>query len=994
MREKSQENLTLGECESPLGSNSSKNKVEKLNSLLMSIRTINKLIVQGNDILSILNGAGKILLETLHYINIEISLLSQAKGKIVPVASAGDFGYGSWHITPAGNGNAPNCIKKAVKAKRTLLIDDQQKVCLKCPDYDTLNPHIKLIIPLHNNNRLTGLMAICAEVGHSFFQEEIDLLEEVANDLTFARGKFDAEETIRESELRYRLLFENSKDAMMTLEPPSWRFSSGNQAIFEIFRVNDLAEFTACEPWRLSPKRQPDGLLSVKKAKRMIDKAMQEGSNFFEWTHRRKDGEIFPATVLLTRIEMKGHAFLHATVRDISDRKRDEIVKKIQTNIAHAVTVADSIHDLYETVRDELAKLLDTKNCYIAFYNEKTGTFSTPFEKDVKDSIQQWNAEKSLTEYTIKKNRAILLSKDEIESLVKADVIKKIGTTAESWLGVPIQIGGNNAAVLVLQSYENKDAYDQDSLELLELIANQLSVYIEHKQTESTLLFEREQMLSIFDSISELVYVSDPSTYEIIYVNRFMMQEYNREIVGSKCYEELHKKSEPCAFCTNGIIMENKGTPYQWEYYNPLNDKHYLIIDRIIKWPDGRDVRFELAIDVTKHRQAEEEAKDLQAKLIHSQKLDEIGRLAGGIAHDFNNMLGVILGHTDMLLTKADQNNPFYKNIVEIRKAADRSANLTKQLLAFARKQTINPQRIDLNNNIQNMLDMLKRLIGENIDLHWLPSSDLWSVRIDPTQIDQILTNLCINSRDAIDGIGDLAIKTANVILENDPKNKNPDYRAGEFVMLTTEDSGCGMDEETLKNIFEPFFTTKGVGKGSGLGLSTIYGIVRQNDGFIDVCSELGNGTIFKIYLPRNVREAPKINKTEKSQEKILASGHGNILLVEDELSILEMMTTMLEDYGYRVFPFHLPLEALRFLKSTEEEIDLLITDIVMPKMDGYDLSLKLQTIRPNIKVLFMSGYIDALEKRIQPCDTDIHFIQKPFTEKDILARIRTVVDN
>jgi len=304
-------------------------------------------------------------------------------------------------------------------------------------------------------------------------------------------------------------------------------------------------------------------------------------------------------------------------------------------------------------------------------------------------------------------------------------------------------------------------------------------------------------------------------------------------------------------------------------------------------------------LEITEQKRAEAEKEKIQEQLNQAQKMESVGRLAGGVAHDFNNMLGVILGHTELALLKTDEDNDLVSDLKEIQKAAKRSADTTKQLLAFARKQTISPKQIDLNDTVESMLNMLRRLIGEDIDLVWKPAVDIWPVKMDPSQIDQILANLCVNARDAISGVGKLTIETGKKTFDEEYCKQHSDFTPGDFVMLAVSDNGCGMDKATLDNLFEPFFTTKDVGKGTGLGLATIYGIVKQNNGFINVYSEPGQGSTFKIYLPRLVAD----EETDKTvpKKKAAAGGTETILLVEDEPTILRMTRMMLERKGYSV---------------------------------------------------------------------------------------------
>ena len=394
--------------------------------------------------------------------------------------------------------------------------------------------------------------------------------------------------------------------------------------------------------------------------------------------------------------------------------------------------------------------------------------------------------------------------------------------------------------------------------------------------------------------------------------------------------------------------------------------------------------------DITDRKQAEVEKEKLESQLHQAQKMEAVGRLAGGVAHDFNNMLGVILGHADMLLEQIDTDQPFHTDLTEIRNAGMRSADLTRQLLAFARKQTVAPKVIDLNKTVTDMTRMLKRLIGEDIDLAWVPDDKLWPVKIDPGQIDQILANLCVNARDAIAGVGKVTIETHSASLDEAYCADHTGFVPGEYVMLAVSDNGCGMDAELLDNIFEPFFTTKEQDKGTGLGLATVYGAVKQNNGFINVYSKPGQGTTFKIYLPRH---ATKAVETEEREPQAAARGSEAILLVEDEPAILRMTTRMLEREGYTVVAAGTPGEAIERAHIHSGEIHLLMTDVVMPEMNGRDLARNILSHYPNLKCLFMSGYTANVIAHHGVLDEGVNFIQKPFSKGDLAAKVREALE-
>ena len=407
----------------------------------------------------------------------------------------------------------------------------------------------------------------------------------------------------------------------------------------------------------------------------------------------------------------------------------------------------------------------------------------------------------------------------------------------------------------------------------------------------------------------------------------------------------------------------------------------------------GRIVRINGAMqDISARKQAEQERKGLEAQLQQSQKLESVGLLAGGVAHDFNNMLGVIVGSAEMAMEEIDASQPAHADLIEIRKAAQRSAELTRKLLAFARQQPVETMVLDLNETVPGMITMLRRLIGEDIQLVWQPAATLWAVMMDPSQIDQILTNLCVNARHAIADVGVVAVSSANCVVDGAFCATHADAVPGEYVRLTVRDTGCGMDPATLSRIFEPFFTTKAIGEGTGLGLASVYGAVRQNGGFIAVSSALGQGTTFEIYLPR---QETWVRPARRSGVVALASfGHETVLLVEDEAAMLRLASRVLEAQGYTVLSASSPAEALRIAAGHAGEIHLLLTDVVMPAMNGRDLANALLKIRPHLKQLFMSGHTADVIAHRGMLHIGVPFIQKPFGPDALAAKVREVLDH
>ena len=383
--------------------------------------------------------------------------------------------------------------------------------------------------------------------------------------------------------------------------------------------------------------------------------------------------------------------------------------------------------------------------------------------------------------------------------------------------------------------------------------------------------------------------------------------------------------------------------------------------------------------------------KETEAQLRQAQKMESVGRLAGGVAHDFNNMLSVISGYAEMALGDMDDTHPLVDSLREIRKAANRSADLTRQLLAFARKQTIAPKVIDLNRVLEGLLRMLQRLLGEDIELVWRPAAELWPVRVDTSQIDQLLTNLCVNARDAIRDVGRIIIETGTIHIDEIYCREHRGFVPGDFVMLAVSDDGTGMDKETLEKIFDPFFTTKGDLRGTGLGLSTVYGVVKQNAGFINVYSEPGQGTTFKIYLPRHA--GLQADGVDEPVETIPRGSGEVVLVVEDEPLILKLTEKMLLNLGYRVLTAGTPTEALALAQSHTGDIALVLTDVVMPGLNGRELVERMKALYPGIKCLYMSGYTANVIAHRGVLEAGVDFIQKPFAKKDLAIRVRAAME-
>ena len=526
------------------------------------------------------------------------------------------------------------------------------------------------------------------------------------------------------------------------------------------------------------------------------------------------------------------------------------------------------------------------------------------------------------------------------------------------------------------------------------LVMNVRDVTESYRSTEA-LKESEKKFRSIVDSAFDCILIIDLQG-TILFLNNAALQTIKADsagdLIGKNVIEFVAPESVEDVF-RDFTEVANGHDSYLAQYYLIDRQGNKICVESIGKLInyEGQPATIVSIRDLTQRNQAEEEKTKLQSQLLQAQKMESIGRLAGGVAHDFNNMLGVMRGHAEIAMSRLEKDHPVRVNLLQVLDAAERSANLTRQLLAFARQQTISPRVLELNDVVAGMLKLLKRLIGEDIVLAWMPGGDIWPVMIDPSQIDQLLANLCVNARDAIANGGKVIIETKNVHLDEDYCTDQAGCIPGDYVLLSVSDTGSGMDKETQAKIFEPFFTTKEIGRGTGLGLATVYGIVKQNKGFINVYSEPGMGTTFKIYIPSCKDQVGADLEQEKPRPA--AGGHETILVVEDEPSLLDLTRMMLEVKGYQVLTAGSPGEAIQLAKEHGGGIHLLLTDVVMPGMNGRDLEHEIRSLLPGIQSLFMSGYTADVIAHHGVLEEGVHFIQKPMSVENLAAKVREVLD-
>ena len=516
----------------------------------------------------------------------------------------------------------------------------------------------------------------------------------------------------------------------------------------------------------------------------------------------------------------------------------------------------------------------------------------------------------------------------------------------------------------------------------------------ERKRAEEALRLSQRRLGAIFQESPVALAVSDLESQCFVQVNPAFQRQFratSEQLIGRGAVELGMIRTEE----RDQVLKLHSGNDHSVRTQLEMRrlDGEPFTAELTLNAYDFEGKRYLLTslFDVSEHIRAAEEHERLQAHLNQTQRMESIGQLAGGVAHDFNNMLAAILANTELALAKVDHDSPLRGSLEVIRTVTQRSASLTRQLLAFARKQAIAPRVMDLNEAIEGMLKMLRRIIGEDIDIAWRPGRQLWSVRVDPAQVDQVLVNLLVNARDAISGDGRVSIDTQNVTVDEGYCAMQIEASPGEFVVLSVSDNGCGMDPETLARIFEPFFTTKPLGQGTGMGLATVYGVVKQNGGFLTVYSEPGRGTTFKIYLPRHT--GPEVASAAVETSTAPPKGTETVLLVEDNDLLLEGARNLLESLGYQVLAADGPEEAMHLADQHRGQIHLLFTDIVMPGMNGRELAKALLEDQPGLKCLFMSGYAANVVAHQGILEAGLPLLQKPFTIDELACMVRQVLD-
>jgi PAS domain S-box-containing protein len=795
-----------------------------------------------------------------------------------------------------------------------------------------------------------------------------------------------AGEAQHRAEEKYRRLFEGAVEGFFE-STPAGRFVTANPAMARIVGYSSAAEMIR-EIQDIGKQLYVDPITRNELMRGLEEKGILEG---FECPMRRRDGSTIWISLNVRAIrDSSGKIVSHdGTAEDITERKRSELIRQVTTEIIHAVSVTDNLDALLRLIHASLGKVLDASNCFVALSDASTGKFHFPFFVDRFDAApapdKMEDLDRSCTSYVFRTGEAMLISQDRFDQLASKGEVELVGTPCPSWLGVPLRTPAETIGVLVVQNYERENVYTTHDLEFLSSVGGQIALAIERKRAEERARDSEARLRLLIEQLPAVLWTVDRNLRFTSAVGSGLARLGLKpnQLVGmslSDYFETRDQSFTPIAAHLRAVAGDPVTFPVEWEkgsyacHVEPLRDAAGGVQGAIC-----------MALDVTDRKQLEEQFRQ-------AQKMEAVGRLAGGIAHDFNNLLMVIQGYADLLADRLPAGESLHRNAEQIQTAAQRAAALTQQLLAFSRKQILAPKVLNVHSVVADMEKMVQRLIGEDIELETSSKPDLWLVKADRSQIEQVVMNLAVNARDAMPKGGRLMIETANVEFDASVSHSPAVVAPGKYVMLAVTDNGCGMDTKTQAHIFEPFFTTKEKGKGTGLGLATVYGVVKQSGGYVWMYSEPGHGTTFKIYLPRIEDETAAAGRDRSASAASLPRGSEVVLLVEDELGVRELAREYLEMSGYTVIVAPDGHTAIELAAMHSGTIHLLMTDMVMPGIGGRELAERVLAVRPDIKILYMSGYTDQAVVHQGILGTDAPLLQKPFTLATLTMKLREIL--
>jgi len=851
-------------------------------------------------------------------------------------------------------------------------------------------------VPLKIGEAIIGvLVAQTYTPGVRYGERERDILQFVSTQVAMAIERSRAETDLRASEARLKAIIDAALDAVITMDGDgvvrSW--SSQAERVFG-WPASDVVGRTLSTT--IIPPRYREA------HERGLTHFLATGqgpvlNQRIEITGLRRDEREIPVELTITPVRLGDAWLFSAFVRDISDRKLVEQRRTTQYTVTRILAEAATLADAGSGILRAVAESLDWQAGVLWIVEPQgnalrcldiwraPGVDLGEFERVTRDSAfprgvglpgRVWAGDEPIWHADV----------TALEGAQFPRLPYALAAGVRGAFAFPIRSTGTITGVAEFFTREPRDP-DPDLLEMTAALGSQLGQFIERKRAEEALARSETTYRSLVEDSPFGIFRSTVDG-RLIAVNPALVS-----ILGYASEAELLRKSmatdvyvDPTERARRSADVIAQGSLTAESEWRRKDGKTVTVrqTGRVVRDAQGRVEYFNVLVeDIT-------ERKLLEQQLRQAQKMEAVGRLAGGIAHDFNNLLTAILGSAELLLETMAQEQE-RDDVEEIRKAAKRAADLTRQLLAFSRQQVLAPQVLDLNALVVNLEKLLRRLIGEDVELRTALAPDLGAVKADPGQMEQVIANLVVNARDAMPEGGRLTVETANAELDKDYADQHFPAPPGSYVLLAVSDTGTGMDPETKSRIFEPFFTTKDKGKGTGLGLATVYGVVKQSGGYIWVYSEPGQGTAFKIYLPR-VREAPEPARPSPAPAAPLR-GSETLLLVEDDEMVRHLVSRMLKSRGYTVLAASDGTDALRQVESHRGPIDMLITDVVMPGMSGREVAQRVTTLRPPVKVLYLSGYTDDAIVRHGMLEPGIAFLQKPFSADALARKIREVLD-
>jgi two-component system, cell cycle sensor histidine kinase and response regulator CckA len=724
---------------------------------------------------------------------------------------------------------------------------------------------------------------------------------------------------------------------------------------------------------------------------RWLAECLQRGEKITLDTQRQsKSGALIDVALCCTPQVVEGKTTaVYTSYRDIARCKQAEALNSALYRVANISNTARDLQQFFAAVHSIVGELMYARNLYIAIYDPATELLSFPYFVDEHDSAPAARKlKRGLTEYVLRTGESLLATPEVLQKMGAQGHVERSGARSLDWMGVPMKVGEHTFGAVVVQTYSRHVRFTERDKEILTFVSQQVASAVEHKRNEQALRRSEWRYRSLVQSSVYGIYRASLEG-KFLDVNPALIAmlgyESSEELLALDPQKDVFQFPEEHTRLIEEFRRSGRmdGIEAKWKRKNSTAITVRISGRAVSNADEPADVLEAIVEDVTERRILEDQFRQ-------AQKMEAVGRLAGGVAHDFNNLLMVISGYTEVMLGQLEFDHPLHQKAQAIQQAADRATTLTRQLLAFSRKQMLELKIVDVNAVVQDIERLLQPLIGKNIEFITRLAESAGCTRADAGQLEQVLMNLVVNAKDAMPSGGQITIQTRHITLDDAHRGEENFILPGHYVLLSVSDNGVGMDRETQSRMFEPFFTTKEKGKGTGLGLSTVYGIIKQSGGYVMAHSEVGRGTTFNIYLPRAEERAEASPAAPASRTAV--GGSETVLLVEDEDSVRLLVRETLAAKGYHVIEAENGQSGLAAAAAHSGTIDLIITDVVMPGMSGRELADQLVATRPAIKVLYLSGYTEDAIVSEGAIESGKAFLQKPFTLQNLSRKVREVL--